>query len=259
MLSAENIVFSYDNRNTCLDNVSFSLGKGEFAAVLGANGSGKSTLARVLAGFLAPDSGSVIYHGIDRKDLRRRVAIVFQNPDNQFVERTVYSELMFICRNLSIPGSHGRISEVLGEVGLSGFEKRDPSTLSGGEKARLLIASAIIREPQVLILDESFSMLDHDTASSCISLIMRLRSELCMSVVLITHNIEEALGADSVYLMRGGRVVCSGTPDSVMRDADALSDAGITPLRATLFASRLRIRPSRLPLDADELLEVLCC
>lgn len=258
VLNADDLSFSYDNKTDCINHVSLSLSSGEMAVILGSNGSGKSTLARLLSGLASPDSGSVSYYGIKKGEERQRISIVFQNPDNQFSESTVTEELGFICRNFRICDAEEKIVSALRDVGLSGFQKRDPSTLSGGEKVRLLLASAIIRDPAVLILDETFSMLDHSASSACISLINRLRREKQIAVLLITHNTAEALDSDIIYILEKGRIAESGIPDGILRNPDILSCYGISPLPATGFAFSLKRRLSPLPLTDEELLEAIC-
>ncbi len=258
VLNAESLSFSYDGRTDCINNISLSLNSGEMAVILGSNGSGKSTLAKLLSGLVSPDSGQVSFYGIKKEEERKKISIVFQNPDNQFSESTVREELGFICRNFSISNAEEKIARVLDDVGLSGFQKRDPVSLSGGEKVRLLLASAIIREPSVLILDESFSMLDSASSSDCIALIDRLRRDKSIAVLLITHNTEEAFHSDMIYILEDGRIAEHGKPDSLLRDADILSRYGISPLPATKFALSLRRSISPLPLTEEELLEALC-
>lgn len=229
MFQIEDLTFTYENGTKALSGVTLDIRRGEWFAVLGANGSGKSTLARHLNGLLLPAAGKVAVCGrevreyADIKELRRRVGLVFQNPDNQIVGNSVEEDVAFGLENLGVPREEmrRRITEVLRQVGLAGLEQADPATLSGGQKQRLAIAGALAMQPQALILDEATAMLDPAGAAEVLRLLGDLHRE-GLTIVMITHNMSEVVAANRAAVLSGGRLVFCGTPQEVFAAGDML-------------------------------------
>ena len=252
-----------------LDAVSLAIYRGEFVAVLGANGSGKSTLARHLNALLLPDAGQVLVDGLDTRDaqrvwsVRERVAMVFQNPDNQIVAAVVEEDVAFGPENVGLPPAEirRRVSDALAEVGLTELRRRAPSALSGGQKQRLAIAGALALRPACLVLDEPTAMLDPAGRQEVLATVRRLRAESGMTVVYITHAMDEAALADRVIVLSRGQVALTGTPREVLTRPDLLGPLGLEPPPAAVAAERLRRAGLGLPPDIltlEELVDALC-
>lgn len=205
-----------------LRNVSFSVEKGEFVALAGMNGSGKSTLAKLLNGLFTPSSGDVLIDGINTRDeertfdVRRKAGMVFQNPDNQMVATIIEDDVAFGPENLGIPREEiiERVDWALDAVGMSEFRTRSASKLSGGQKQRVAIAGVLAMKPDILILDESTSMLDPEGRAEIMDVAKKLNAS-GITVISITHNMDEAAQADRVIVLRKGRLVLDGTPKEV--------------------------------------------
>lgn len=233
--NSENIIeidglhFGYDEEREVLHGVSLTVRCGEWLALLGANGSGKSTLARHINGLLTASAGSVAVCGravpdyVQVQELRRRVGIVFQNPDNQIVGNSVEEDCAFGPENLGVERGEmrRRIAEALARCGLSGLEKADPNELSGGQKQRLAIAGALAMEPEILILDEATSMLDPVGRAEVLGLMEELH-EQGLTVVMITHDMSEVLLADRAVVLLNGQVELSGTPTEIFARTEDL-------------------------------------
>lgn len=197
------------SEKTILNNISFEINSGEFISVIGKNGSGKSTLSKLLNGLILPTFGNVFINNLNTKesennlDIKKSVGLIFQNPDNQIIEATVEEEIAFGLENLCCSSKFisQKIKQVLEYVDLKGFEKISTNTLSGGQKQRLCIASVIAMEPKVIIFDETTSMLDPKSKKVILNLILKLKKELNIAVILITHNVDEAMLADKVLIM----------------------------------------------------------
>lgn len=252
-----------------LDGITAAVQKGGFTAVIGANGSGKSTLARHMNALLRPAAGTVTVAGMDTGDprhipeIRRRVGFVFQNPDNQLVGTTVEEDIAFGPRNIG--QSPARIRESLRfamEVaGLEELAKRPPHMLSGGQKQQLAIAGAVAMRTECLVLDEATSMLGPAGRRSVVELIKKLKNDLNMTVILVTHFMEEAVFADRVLVIQRGRIAMDGTPAEVFKYGSRLSGMGLELPGPEALAGRLRAYGLDLPapvLTVDELVACLC-
>ena len=229
-LEIKNLCFSYDNNKPVIDDVSLSIEKGSFIAVLGHNGSGKSTLAKLIVGLLEKNSGQIIFNGeeINKKnirDLQTKTALVFQNPDNQFIGSTVEDDIAFGLENRQFP--HEKMQEEINKfaesVNMLDYLKKEPVNLSGGQKQRVALAGALILRPEILILDEATSMLDPKGKSTVRKVIKKIHQENPdLTIITITHDIDEALLCDRVFILSKGKLVKSGTPQEVLRDEKAL-------------------------------------
>lgn len=226
LIEVRELSFRYPGRiDETLNKVSLSLDRGKFVSLLGPNGSGKSTLALILAGLKEESGGSI---SLSREERRTLCRIVFQNPDNQIIGETVEEDVAFGPENLNLPTCEirERVDEALQAVSL--YEKRydSPNSLSGGEKQRLAVASALALKPQVLILDEATSMLDRKSSLSLVDLLGRECREHGLSVLFITHHTHEALNSDNIYIINNGNIVISGKPQDVLKydilDANSL-------------------------------------
>lgn len=219
-----------------VDHLSFHVKKGSHVALLGRNGSGKSTIARLVNGLLLPDEGSVIVGGMDTRDsldifeIRRICGMVFQNPDNQLIGTTVADDIAFGPCNLelSIDEVNSRVDEALRKAGLTDLRDRAPHNLSGGQKQKLAIASVLAMEPECIILDEATSMLDPLSRQSVMELILELKDKTDISIVQITHHMEEAVLADYVYVISEGRITLEGTPADVFDQFERVHAEGLS-------------------------------
>ena len=235
-LEYKNVSFSYrkaeegEDAQYAVRNVSFSVEEGEFVAILGHNGSGKSTLARLANGLLETTEGSVEVFGIplsEQKNLfsvRKNVGIVFQNPDNQTVASIVEDDIAFGPENIGVPREEigVRIEESLAAVGMSEYKERMTGALSGGQKQRIAIAGVLALKPKIMILDESTAMLDPRGRREIMQVVKRLNREEGMTILLITHFMEEALMADRAIVMNRGEIVMRGTPEEIFERHDEL-------------------------------------
>ena len=218
-----------------LRGISLDIEKGRFIAILGHNGSGKSTLAKMMNAILVPDEGSVTVGGMDTKDesltldIRKMVGMVFQNPDNQIVANVVEEDVAFAPENLGVPTAEirKRVDDSLMSVGMEGYALHAPHLLSGGQKQRIAIAGVLAMEPEIIVLDEPTAMLDPQGREDVISTIKRLCREKGMTVVLITHHMEECIDADKLVVLSGGEKVLEGTPLEVFSDVDRMKSEGL--------------------------------
>lgn len=240
--SMHHVDFSYDMDDTeaahaptkALQDVSFTLYEGEWLAVVGHNGSGKSTLAKLLIGLMFPSSGEVdlFLSPLSEENLwdtRSRMGIVFQNPDNQFVGSTVQDDVAFALENNGVPHDKmvQRVQEALEQVKMTDYVNHEPHHLSGGQKQRVAIAGALALHPELLILDEATSMLDPQGRQEVIEIVKKLRAQIGLTVLSITHDLEEVLLADRILVMNEGRVLMTGTPDEIFRQGAALEEVGL--------------------------------
>ena len=229
-LEVKNLSFKYSEEQVAIDDVSFSVDKGKFVAVLGHNGSGKSTLAKLIVGLLDKNAGRIFFNDeeIDRKNLSKlqsKTALVFQNPDNQFVGVTVEDDIAFGLENKCFP--HEKMQEEINlfadSVNMLDHLKKEPINLSGGQKQRVALAGALILRPEILILDEATSMLDPKGKSTVRKVIDKIHQENPdLTIISITHDVEEALLADEVLILSKGKLVKSGSPKEIFRDREAL-------------------------------------
>ena len=264
MLQTEHLTFAYPAEEgesaptAALEDVTLSVEKGSFVVVLGHNGSGKSTLAKQMNAVLLPCGGTVYVDGMDTKqealllEIRRRVGMVFQNPDNQIVANVVEEDVAFAPENLGIPTGEirRRVDDALAAVGMSEFTRHAPHLLSGGQKQRVAIAGVIAMAPECVVLDEATAMLDPSGRREVLSTIRALNRERGITVVLITHHMDEALGADRLIVMNDGRLAMDGTPAEVFTQVDALRAMGLAAPDTVELLYGLRQGGMDVPLDA---------
>lgn len=271
IIRTENLSFSYEEEAAddlyVLKNVNMEIERGQFVAVLGHNGSGKSTLAKLLNTILTPTSGKVWIDGIDISNediseddmyaVRRKIGMVFQNPDNQLVATVVEEDIAFGPENLGIePGEiRKRVDEALETVGMTEYAKMSPHQLSGGQKQRIAIAGIIAMLPECIVFDESTAMLDPSGRKEVMETIKKLNREKGITILHITHNMEEAIDADRVIVINEGEVYLDGTPKQVFSQVEKLHKAGLDVPQVTELFYELRERGYRLPegiLDREE-------
>lgn len=260
MIDAKNISFSYDEdepRRYTIEDLSLHVEKGSFVAVLGHNGSGKSTLAKTFNGILLPQGGAVYVMGMDTKDeekifdIRSTAGMVFQNPDNQMVAAIVEDEVAFAPENLGVAPDEirKRVDECLSVVNMSEFAKSSPSRLSGGQKQRVAIAAVLAMEPECIILDEPTAMLDPKGRREVIKTIKKLNKTRNMTVVLITHFMEEAALADRVVVIDHGKIVMDDVPKKIFSEVEKIKRFGLDVPQVTELIFELRKQGIDLPGD----------
>ena len=263
MIKTENLKFAYpadegEQQTFALKGVDLRIEKGSFVVVLGHNGSGKSTLAKTFNGVLLPVSGRVYVEGMDTTDenlllsIRQHVGMVFQNPDNQIVANVVEEDIAFAPENLGVPSEEirRRVDDALNAVGMYEFVRHAPHLLSGGQKQRIAIAGVIAMEPDCIVLDEATAMLDPIGRQEVLSTVHRLNKEKGITVVLITHHMNEAELADRVVVMDNGRVAMDGTPREVFAKVDELRSMGLTVPDTVDLLDRLQKDGLGVPLTA---------
>ena len=264
MLRTENLTYSYpaseenEQPTLALDGVTLAIERGSFTVILGHNGSGKSTLAKTFNAVLLPSGGRVYVDGMDTTDekllleIRRRVGMVFQNPDNQIVANVVEEDVAFAPENLGVPTEEirRRVDDALRTVCMEKFAKHAPHLLSGGQKQRIAIAGVLAMRPQCIVLDEATAMLDPIGRSEVISTIERLNRDEGITVVLITHHMNEAEHADRVIVMNEGRVAMDGAPREVFAQVEKLKSIGLTVPDTVELLYELRGAGCDLPLTA---------
>ena len=259
IIKFENVHFTYPgDQMESLCGINLEIEAGSFVAVLGHNGSGKSTLAKHMNGILAPTEGRVLVKGIDSADesrlieLRRKVGMVFQNPDNQIVANVVEDDVAFAPENLGVEPKEirRRVDEALKLVDMYDKRRHAPHLLSGGQKQRVAIAGVIAMEPEIIVLDEPTAMLDPLGREEVISTVTRLCREKGMTVVLITHHMDECVGADRLIVMSNGSIVADGRPPEVFADIELMEREGLTVPETTRLLYDLKQRGMDLPLTA---------
>ena len=263
ILKTDKLRFSYPavvegEQPVVLDGVSLSIAPGSFVAVLGHNGSGKSTLAKHMNAILLPTGGTVYVDGIDTADesrlldIRRTVGMVFQNPDNQIVANVVEEDVAFAPENLGVPPEEirKRVDDALKQVGMYQFREHAPHLLSGGQKQRVAIAGVIAMRPRCIVLDEPTAMLDPIGRREVLRTIKQLNRESGVTVVLITHHMDEAAQADRLVVMAGGKVVADGAPKEVFCHVEELRSVALTVPETTALLWELRQAGLDVPLDA---------
>ena len=259
IIEFENVHFTYPgDQMESLCGVDLKIEAGSFVAVLGHNGSGKSTLAKHMNGILVPTEGRVLVKGIDSADesrlieLRRKVGMVFQNPDNQIVANVVEDDVAFAPENLGVEPKEirRRVDEALKLVDMYDKRRHAPHLLSGGQKQRVAIAGVIAMEPEIIVLDEPTAMLDPLGREEVISTVTRLCREKGMTVVLITHHMDECVGADRLIVMSNGNIAADGKPAEVFADMELMEREGLTVPETTRLLYDLKQRGMDLPLTA---------
>ncbi len=273
VIRIENLHFSYRNEETgeeipVLQGISMEVKRGEFLAVLGHNGSGKSTLAKHLNAILTPTEGKVLVEGLDTAEedllyeIRQKVGMVFQNPDNQMVANIVEEDVAFAPENLGVPPAEirQRVDEALAAVNMTAFSHHAPHMLSGGQKQRIAIAGVLAMRPDILVLDEPTAMLDPVGRSEILATIRELKEKHGMTVVLITHYMDEAVLADRVIVVDHGLVAMEGTPEQVFPKVMELQKLGLDTPQATELVYLLNRSGANLPpevLNPEECIRLL--
>ncbi|MEG0286591.1 MULTISPECIES: energy-coupling factor ABC transporter ATP-binding protein [Vagococcus] len=236
LIELKNITFKYQSEDTknALNDVSLNIYPGEWVALIGHNGSGKSTLAKTINGLITPTSGEIVVKGETVSednlwDVRRLIGMVFQNPDNQFVGSTVEDDVAFGLENQGVPRDEMvvRVKDALEKVRMSDFAIKEPARLSGGQKQRVAIAGVIALRPDVIILDEATSMLDPQGRQEVIETIRKIKDDSNLTVISITHDIDEAAHANRVLVMRQGEIIQEGTPGEIFSRGEELIELGL--------------------------------
>ena len=273
IISCEDLSHRYDAGETgeveALSGITLDINRGEFVAIIGPNGSGKSTLAKHFNALLLPSEGRVIVAGRDTSDpdllwdIRKTAGMVFQNPDNQIVATVVEEDVAFGPENLGIEPSAivERVRKALEAVDMTKYREHAPHQLSGGQKQRVAIAGILAMQPEILVLDEPTAMLDPSGRAEVVKTVKRLNKENGITVVLITHYMDEAVEADRVVVMSDGRVALSGSPRDVFSKVDEIKALGLDVPQVTEVAKRLRARGIPVPSDVitvDELVDAVC-
>ncbi len=272
-ISVQNVYFSYSDENeqlveNAVDGVSLEVKKGEFVALLGHNGCGKSTIAKHLNAMLLPNRGKVYVDGDDTTDeeknfdIRKKVGLVLQNPDNQLVASIVEEDVAFGPENLGVEPDEirKRVDNALKAVDMYEYREHAPHKLSGGQKQRVAIAGILAMQPECIVLDEPTAMLDPNGRSEVLSTLLKLNKENNMTVVLITHHMDEAVLADRVVVMDSGKILTQGTPSQVFSQVELLKKHRLDVPQATELAYKLRgcgVNIDDMPLDTEDCIRML--
>lgn len=277
LIKARDVLFEYIRRDdegnvegitTALDHVSLDVKQGDFVCILGHNGSGKSTLAKHINALLYPEEGSIWVDGINTRDdekileVRRRAGMVFQNPDNQIIGQIVEEDVGFGPENLGVPTSEiwERVEESLKAVGMYEYREFSPNKLSGGQKQRVSIAGVLAMHPKCIVLDEPTAMLDPKGRKEVVRAVRGLNQVEGVTVILITHYMEETVHADKIFVMDKGKVVMQGPPKDIFSQVEALKELRLDVPQVTLLAYELKKRGLDLPdgiLTVDEMVDEL--
>lgn len=273
IISTENLIFQYPAEEGAMTepavkDITIEITKGSFTAIIGKNGSGKSTVAKTFNALLIPTSGAVYVKGYDTKDsdrlweIRQTAGMVFQNPDNQLVSSIVEDDVAFGPENIGIASENIRtiVDEALFSVDMYDFRKKAPHMLSGGQKQRIAIAGVIAMKPECIIFDEPTAMLDPKGRSEVMNIIRKLHDE-GITVILITHFMEEAADADRIIIMNNGIIAADGSPQQVFADKTAIEEAGLRVPMAADIADALRSKGLNIPegiIDTEELVKAIC-
>ena len=261
-IEIRHLAYSYPDdtatEHVVFQDLSLDIEQGSFVAVLGHNGCGKSTLAKHLNAILLPEGGTVTVYGLDTKQeenllaIRQQVGMVFQNPDNQIVSNVVEEDVAFAPENLGVPTQEirRRVDEALEAVGMAAYKKHAPHLLSGGQKQRVAIAGVLAMQPKTIVLDEPTAMLDPQGRQEVVSIVEKLSREQNITVILITHHMDEAVCADRVIAMDDGKIIADGAPKDVFTKIDLLQSVGLTAPQTTLLLKALDDDGCALPLDA---------
>ena len=251
IIELKNVTFRYDENQEkpTLNNISFHVKHGEWLSIIGHNGSGKSTTVRLIDGLLEAESGQILIEGHKLSednvwDIRHKISMVFQNPDNQFVGATVEDDIAFGLENKGIPlkEMRERVVEALNLVDMSDFKTREPARLSGGQKQRVAIAGAAAMRPSIIILDEATSMLDPEGRLELIGTIQKIREQYGMTVISITHDLDEVTLSDRVLVMKNGQIESTSSPRELFSRGDELLDLGLDiPFTSTIIKALRQI------------------
>jgi energy-coupling factor transport system ATP-binding protein len=232
MIKVKDVSFSYNGHDEALRDVTFNIKKGSWVSILGHNGSGKSTLSKLLVGLLTPSKGTIeiddlLLNDENLLDIRKKIGIVFQNPDNQFVGVTVKHDIAFGLENQRIPHSEmvEKINYYANLVGMQDFLSKEPHQLSGGQKQRVAIAGALAMEQDILILDESTSMLDPEGTHDIVNLIKKLNKDYHKTIITITHDLSFATQSDELIVLKSGELILKGTPKEVFQEEEILKSS----------------------------------
>ncbi|MGE5631139.1 MAG: energy-coupling factor transporter ATPase [Caulobacteraceae bacterium] len=273
MIKTEVVKFEYSGQSgtkaLALDNIDLEINKGEFVAILGHNGSGKSTLAKHMNALLLPSGGKVYVKGMDTTNekllwnIRQAAGMVFQNPDNQIVATIVEEDVAFGPENLGIEPTEirRRVDEALETVEMTEFSQRSPHLLSGGQKQRVAIAGIIAMKPECIILDEPTALLDPSGRKEVMDTIIKLNREEGITIVLITHYMDEAIHADRIYVMQNGKIIMEGKPKDIFKEVEKVKKAGLDVPQVTELCYRLGHEGIKLPSDiltVEEMVVELC-
>lgn len=266
-IEIKNLNFSYDQTQDVVKDVSFVVKKGSYTTLIGHNGSGKSTIAKLIIGLLEKEKGSILIDGDELsletiEGIRRKIGIVFQNPDNQFIGATVRDDIAFGLENHQVaPSEMDEIIENYAkEVGMSEYLDHEPTRLSGGQKQRVAIAGILSMKPEILILDEATSMLDPEGKEDINNLVKQLHKENNMTILSITHDVEEVLKSDHVIVMYEGRIVKDGTPSEVMKNEEELVRLKLAAPYSVRLANELKKLgiPVKQAWDMEGMVDELC-
>ena len=258
IIEMKDLTFRYQEEDQipALNKVSLNINQGEWIAIIGHNGSGKSTLAKTINGLLLPESGSIKVNGqeINEKtiwEVRQNVGMVFQNPDNQFVGSTVEDDVAFGLENQGVPREEMlvRVKQSLEQVRMAEFMRKEPSRLSGGQKQRVAIAGIVALRPNVIILDEATSMLDPEGRLEVIATVKKIKEENNLTVLSITHDIDEAANANRIFVMKKGELIQEGTPEEIFSQGEKLIELGLDLPFPERLKAALKARGVDVPQD----------
>lgn len=267
IIEIKNLSFEYREGTRTINNISFDIFEGEYVAILGHNGSGKSTIAKLIIGLLEKLSGSITVNGIELTlenlyKVRDNIGIVFQNPDNQFIGATVRDDIAFGLENNCVP--QNQMDEIINnyasKVDMQDFLDHEPTKLSGGQKQRVAIAGILAMNPKIIILDEATSMLDPIGKREINNLVRKLNKEKTMTIISITHDIEEAKNADQVIILNDGKIVAQGEPDKILKDETSLIKSELDipfALKVAKGLEKINIKTS-MSLKKEVLINELC-
>ena len=257
IIELRNVTFSYSEEDArpALNNVSLTIQQGEWIAIIGPNGSGKSTLAKTINGLIEANSGEVIIEGIPLNaetvwDVRKKIGMVFQNPDNQFVGSTVQDDVAFGLENVGIPREEmvKRVADAVAAVNMADFMDKEPARLSGGQKQRVAIAGIVALSPDIIILDEATTMLDPEGRHEVIETIQEIKEKENLTVISITHDIDEAAKANRIFVMEAGQLKRIGTPEEIFSLGKEIIDIGLD----IPFPEKLKYQLKRQGLEVPE-------
>ena len=273
LINFDNVSFSYETEDEngnpktekVLENFNLSIEEGSFVAVLGHNGSGKSTVAKLTNGILFADEGTITVDSVVARDddsiydIRKTVGMVFQNPDNQIVSSIVEEDVAFGVENIGVPSDEcrKRVDDALKTVGMYDYRLKTPSKLSGGQKQRVAVAGIIAMKPKCIVLDEPTAMLDPSGRKEVIDTVLKLNREEGITIVLITHYMDEAVKADRVVVMDDGVIKMDGTPEQVFSEVDMVKSLSLEVPQSTELVSRLKINSDKTVLNYEQCADLL--